>query len=1446
MMGMDDILAKKRLILAIVAMLSLVGTIMWLTMIRQEDPTMPNFWGMIVIPYHGADAVTIERLILDPMEDALAEVPEIKRLDASAFDEMVVLNIELRGDVADFDLVWDDVREAMAEAKRSFPEGAGVPVLDDEMQDQDAVVLAVTGSSDIMALHDAAKRIEDHFLRVGQVSKAHLIANPYEQITIDLDDTVANRMGLTVNDLAMRLHYRNQILPGGSLKVGEKTVRLRPLAEFADLEEIKSTPVLLPSGNSIPLSAIARVHQGPAEPAPSRMRFNSEMSVGIAIVPVAGINLVQFGDLIRDHITTVQQMVAPLSVKVVTFQPDRTKVRIGELSKSLIYGVLIVAGVLILAMGFRLGLLVASIVPLVTMTSLALFAWGDGVLHQISIAALVLSLGMLVDNAIVMAESIQYRLDAGEGGRHAAVGAVKELYVPLAAATLTTLAAFVPMLIAKGPTAMFTRTLPVMIMLTLSVSYFYAIFVTPILGELFLKEQKGKKAMGTEVWGRKIGGFAAGRPLIVLGVAFALVAVSFMSAARVRQQFFPTSDRNQFSIDLKLTEGAHLDATDKASRLIENALLAKPTVTKVASFMGRSAPQFYYNIISVPFSPHFAQLIVETVHKEDIEPLLAFIRNEIKPRLPDAEIVARKLEQGPPVGAPVEIRLFGEDFETLHQTAVEIAHKLKAIPGSADVRHDLGPGAPTIEFEIDDAEAGRYGLTRADVAQAVYGRTRGIPVGQLYAGDDPIPILIRSSQGEQMPVDTLASISVPARDGRMIPLAQIAKLKSRWRPAAIKHKDARRIVTVSSQLAPGYTFSDILSRFKTDLAAMTIPQDIQVKFGGDQEGSGEANDALLKSVPMGVLMLLVVLLVEFNSFRRLSIILITIPLAAAGVIPGLLISNQPFGFTSLLGVIALIGIVVNNAIVLLDVVEERRQKGIWVKDALADAVGRRTRPILLTMATTIAGLLPLAFSSSTLWPPLAWAMISGLLASTVLTLAVVPALYRVLFLKDKRRLFVVAGKMSKVASLIWIVSIVARPVQAGPDVLSLEEAMKRAEERPALKSARYQVDASEKVLEAEKRAAYFPTLTSQAAYIVRDRDVDMVVDIPGVMKVESSIGDKRHLAATVAVVQPLFDPTRHLHNIAAAEDDLGAACQVAKRKKQELAAEAGAAYLNILTVDAHIMTTKAYTESLDARLSEMRKMMDVGRVLEADMLKVLLVSQRAENQLETLERLRRVAEEDLVRVINGQGRVEVAPVQDWWEKAPPSETAAQAIAWEKRPDLQAMKMTISGLAKKRAGVKAGALPSVSAVGKWLHDDGLSGYSEDSWFEGSVNVTWTPFAGGVRMSKTSELTDRLNSLKQDLAEIQRGIALEVQSRITAIRNKKGEYGVEKRGIEMAAETLRVEQARHQEGRATTNDLLDAEAQLRERKTAFEVARIDIVRAWIDLWLSMGAEPFTFTF
>ncbi|HEX9732043.1 MAG TPA: efflux RND transporter permease subunit, partial [Thermoanaerobaculia bacterium] len=789
---LDPLLRRRRLVLATTVLLAATGVVSWTTMPREEDPRFPRRDGTVVTVFPGADAETVERLVIEPIEERLAEVEAVAEVVSTARAGVAVQHVEFYETVYDTEKGWDEVEEALEKARKDFPAGVLEPELDDDLVSQDSVVYAVVGSADPLVLTAAAERVKRELLALDPVKEVSLIADPGEQIVVEYDDATARRLGLDPRSLGRQLAERSRIVPGGVIHLGSKTANLRPATEFRSLDEIRATPVLLPSGAAVPLAELARVRRGPAEPPQELMRWNGEPAVGLGVVPQDGIDRVRFGELVRARAAAVAPRLEPARLEEVFFQPDEVKSRLDELTASLRLGIVIVAAVLFFFMGLRLGVVVALVVPLVTFASIALFAAGGGILHQISIAALVIALGMLVDNAIVVAENVQYRIDRGQSAHEAAVQSVRELALPLGTATGTTLAAFVPMLISKGNTADFTRSIPVMIMLTLTVSYLFAVLVTPVLSELFLKPSAKESGAGRgHALARRVASLAARRPLRVLAGAAALLALAAFSARFVEMKFFPSADRNTVIVELELPEGTHLEATDAAARRLEAALLARGDVESVATFVGRNGPKFYYNLLSRLNSPHRAMLIAETRAMDDVEVVIAWARGYVGRELPEAAVVARRLEQGPPVEAPVEVRVLGHDLEDMEQVADRLLGELRAIEGTRDARHDLGLGAPQVAFEIDDAAAGRRGVTRTDVALALLGRTLGTEIGQFRGGEDPVPIVVRSSAGEKLPASRLATVDVaaagPSADGG-VPLSQVATLEVRWRPAAIQHK----------------------------------------------------------------------------------------------------------------------------------------------------------------------------------------------------------------------------------------------------------------------------------------------------------------------------------------------------------------------------------------------------------------------------------------------------------------------------------------------------------------------------------------------------------------------------------------------------------------------------------------------------------------------------------
>jgi len=989
-------LGRWRLLLALAGLLAAMGLLAWLHMDRQEDPFFPYRYGQVLVEWPGADPAEVERLVLDPLEEELAQIEEVVEIIGTVRLGVAHVWVGIGQHIYDTDAAWDRIRNAVGDAELEFPPGPLPARVDDRSMDAHAVVLTLTGSDDLLELLDAARELRRDLFRLPDIAAVDLIGDPGEQLLITIDPAVAAARGLDAADLAEQLAARNRTLAGGTLDIAGRSLVLDPGTEFADFAELIDTPVRIAEGELMPLSAIADVRRTVAEPATERVWHDGAPAVALGVViPSSRVNAVRIGERIRAVVNSLRADYAPLEISEMFYQPRWVKERLSELGRSLLLGVAIVAVILLVSMGARMGLLVASLLPLVTLSALALFAVGGGTLHQIAIAGMVIALGMLVDNAIVMVENLQWHLDQGRTGREACNNAVRELAAPLAAATGTTLAAFTPLLLSAGDTADFTRGIPILVMLTLTVSYFYALFVTPILGDRVLRPRPAREQPVINAIARTLGHTGRRHPAIVLLIALALVLASGWSSQWLSRDFFPSTDRNQLLVDIRFPEGTQTTHSALAARGLADLLRARDDVDAVHVFAGFSGPRFFYNLAEIPASPHFARLVVITEDASSIDAVMDEARDRAAVEIPEAQAVAHRLGQGPSINAPVELRLYGDDSRRLQRTVDAVMAAVRATPGATDVRHSLGTGIPSLRFSIDDAEAARYGVTREQIGQLLADATRGRRFSTWRLGRDPVEMRIRSPEGERFPTEALDGLMIETDAGPM-PLALFVERRIDFQPAVIEHYGLQRMTRVLAETQGEATYNDVLAALAPRFKELDLPDGVGIEYAGAAAEAGTANSALFSALPIGILLLLVFLLWQFNSFRLVAMVLVTVPLAVIGVVPGLILAGQPFGFTAMLGVVALIGIVVNNAIVLIDVAERLRAGGAVIGEAIEQAVIRRTRPILLTTATTIAGLLPLTLTRSTLWPPMAWAIISGLLASTLLTLLVIPVLYRLL------------------------------------------------------------------------------------------------------------------------------------------------------------------------------------------------------------------------------------------------------------------------------------------------------------------------------------------------------------------------------------------------------------------------------------------------------------------
>ena len=986
---------RRPLIITVVVLLILMGVASWFGMDRQEDPNFPYRFAQVLIPWPGAQPERVERQVLQIIEDELAKIEEVREIRGTARLGFGHLIVGLENHIYETDNVWDRVRAALETAEQRIPPRAGPIELRDRSMDTHGIVLAITGDDDLLKLLEAARSLRRNLFTVPGIGRIDIIGDPGEQLRIRVDPAQLMATGLTMDRLASTIASANEVIPGGALIVDERNLIVQPLSDLSAIDQLEALSIPGSNGELIRLGDIADVVLQVAEPMGEYIEFNGQPTVALGIViPEVRTNAVTFGENIRTRINELKPLYAPLQIEEMFFQPRWVEQRLAELGQSLLLGVLIVAAILLFAMGWRMGVVVAALLPIVTLSALSVYALGGGVLHQMSVAGMVIALGMLVDNAIVMVESVQWHLDRGRTASQSALAATRELAGPLAAATGTTLAAFLPLLLSHGATADFTRGIPIMVMLVLVVSYIYAVIVTPSLSPFLLRPGGSRQSSQLEVLGQRLGHLSNRRPWLIVGGSLALVILMGSMSTFLARDFFPSTDRNQMIVDLNFPEGTRTETTALHARALAADLTELPSVSDVHVFAGFSGPHFYYNLIETPRAPHLGRLVVITNSDSDHPALMQWIDRYLPDRIPEAEVVARRLGQGPPVDAPVEVRIFGPDHATLIEASQQVMAAVRATPGTRSVRHRLGQGLTTLEITIDDAEAARQGVSRERIAETIARATRGQQISTWRTGREPLPILLGTEEGERLPHEALAGLSVNTPNGPL-PLDQFIDTAVKLMPAVIEHRDLQRVTAVLAETLPGVTYGQVWQDLGPKLDALNLPRGVRVAPGGAAAEASDANSALFGTLPIGALVLLAFLMWQFNSIRLAGLVLMTVPLAAAGVIPGLLLTGQPFSFTAMLGVVALIGIVVNNAIVLIDRIEAGHQEGLTLEQAITAAVSRRIRPILLTTATTIAGLIPLTWTQSTLWPPMAWAIISGLTVATVLTLLLIPAAYRV-------------------------------------------------------------------------------------------------------------------------------------------------------------------------------------------------------------------------------------------------------------------------------------------------------------------------------------------------------------------------------------------------------------------------------------------------------------------
>ncbi len=1002
---------KRPMVVALVALLLLIhGYLSFLSLPRQENPALRDRFAQVVTYLPGAEPEKVERLVSEVLEDAIAEVDDIEEIVSRSVTGaswlLIVVDKSAPGEER-----LQEIRQKVQEARERLPDEASEPSVDTRVTRTNTLVLALVGEGvSAPALRHQARDLERRLERLADVRRVEHVGLPSEEVSVAVDLRALSQRGLTLADVVDALAARNVQLPSGELEVGDLRSTIQTSGSFEALGAVAElSGVFLgagPRGLPIRLGDVARVSRQVAEP-DAIVRAGGKRAVAFGLEMMPGRSALAFGERIRGFLAEHEPRLPPgMRIEIVADEPAYVGARLSLLFGSLLFGLGIVVTLSFLGLGWRSGAVVSLTIPLAMTVAMAFQGLLGIPLHQISIAALVIAIGIVVDESIVVTDNIQRHLDRGSSPREAAVNGLGEIHLAVIAGAATTVAAFIPLMIMRGDVGDFIRSIPVVVSAMLLGSVLVSHFLTPLLSVAVHRVAPTRGSGG--LWARlplegayrRVIAAAVRRPGFVLAGFFAgfVAAIGLFGAVLWPPAFFPDADRHQFMIRASLPPGAPLTETDAVMSAIEARLEGDPDVASFTVFVGEDAPKFYYNEFKGERSKSVGQVIVNThehVAFHETRGVVDRIDADLKANIPGAFVRANPLKQGYAGGDAIVVYVMGDDLDVLRTLASRVREIIEGVAGVRDVWDSFGYDPITIQAVVDDARANWLGIPHRAVATNLRSAVDGVVATTLREEDEEIPIRVRLAEGQRGSVAALSSLPLhsPAH-GRTVPLSQVATLEPGFTTGAILRFQRQRESVVRASIEGDAALLAVAEAVEEAVRSqIDFPPGYHASFHGQPKDVTESFVSLLQAAVFAVFLIYIILVVRFQSIAQPCLIVLAIPMSLMGASLGLAATGNPFSFMAFLGMISLAGIAVNDSIVLVDTVNRLRRDGTAVEDAVREAGRLRLRAVVMTSVTTIGGLLPLAIGGGAFWSPFGFAMIFGLGASTVLTLIVLPSAY---------------------------------------------------------------------------------------------------------------------------------------------------------------------------------------------------------------------------------------------------------------------------------------------------------------------------------------------------------------------------------------------------------------------------------------------------------------------
>jgi multidrug efflux pump len=997
-------LKNKGLVWYFIIMVAIGGIFSYFKLGRMEDPQFTIRQMVVTVAWPGATADEMQQQVTDKLERRIQDIPKLDYVESETRPGKSIIYVSLQDGLSKEETrsTWKDVRNFCEDIKKDMPEGIYGPYYDDRFDDVYGSVYAVTGDGySYEEMRDRAEKIRRLIMQVPSVQKVELIGEQTEKVYVEVENAKLAELGISPQVIANALKTQNEMTASGSVETSSDNVYLRMTGKFGDVDTIRNLPINA-NGHILKLGDIADVERTFVDPADPKMYYDGEPAVGIAVSMENGGNILALGDHLKTLMTKVQaDMPAGLEVHQVSDQPSVVQGSIHEFIKTLIEAIAIVLAVSFLSLGFRTGMVVAGCIPLV-LAGVFCFMYILGIdLHKVSLGALIISLGLLVDDAIIAVEMMSVKLEMGLNRFDAACYAFRATAKPMLTGTLITCSGFIPVAFAKGMASEFCSALFPVISIALLLSWLVSVMVAPLYGTYLIKVEVKKDAAGRidpyqsrfyQFFRQLLEWFLLHRKLVLLATV-AVFVLSLWAMTLVKQEFFPPSTRPEIMVELQLPQGSSMAATQEACDRMSGFLQEhEDWLSNYSYYVGKYAPRFVLTVSPKADADNCAQFVIVAKDTEARKKMMAAIHAELEGELSDVRGTVQLIQTGPPSDYPIMLRVSGYDMSKVKALAGQVADIVAADSNTTDVSLDWGEKSKVMHLELDQDKISSMGLSSQVVAQSLYTELTGATAAQFYSGDRTIDISLRLASKDRQDLSQLKDLPIYLGAKGYVPLSQIAKISYAAEDGLIKRYNLVPTIIVRGDVKNG-TADDAASKAYEATKALRddLPLGYSIKAAGSLEDSNDSMDYIAAPVPAMLFIIMTLLMFQLRSAKLMVLTLLTAPLGIIGVAWGMLLTNSALGFVAYLGILALFGMIIRNSVILIDQIQKHLAEGEKPWDAIIDSAVLRFRPIMLTAAAAILGMLPLM--SSTFWGPMAVAIASGLFAATVLTLLVLPTMY---------------------------------------------------------------------------------------------------------------------------------------------------------------------------------------------------------------------------------------------------------------------------------------------------------------------------------------------------------------------------------------------------------------------------------------------------------------------